>query len=189
MRSVSCAFVALLVVGIVVPDVTSQEVESAAAVDGHSIRTRIVPPVSPGPSLLGVRDSPPPTTLGKDFPQPVDPQVTEEIREEPRLDVPMAAYNPPPPPPDVATLWPDDAGLYRLRMCESTDNYAVNTGNGFYGGYQFVISTWNGVAARHRPELVGVRPDRAAPADQDDMVRHLWAESGRYPWPVCGRRV
>jgi len=37
----------------------------------------------------------------------------------------------------LAALWPTDAMLARLRQCESTDRYAVNTGNGFYGAYQF----------------------------------------------------
>jgi len=33
--------------------------------------------------------------------------------------------------------------LYSTRMCESGGNYATNTGNGFYGAYQFTISTWH----------------------------------------------
>lgn len=86
-------------------------------------------------------------------------------------------------------LWPTDDGLYRLRMCESTDRYGVNTGNGYFGAYQFDRTTWNGVAARWKPWLIGVRPDLASPADQDAMVRALWSERGRNPWPVCGYRV
>lgn len=57
-----------------------------------------------------------------------------------------------------------------LRMCESGGNYAINTGNGFYGAYQFMITTWDSVASRIRPDLVGVRPDLASPADQDYMI-------------------
>jgi hypothetical protein len=33
--------------------------------------------------------------------------------------------------------------LYKLRMCESHGNYQTNTGNGYYGAYQFSTSTWN----------------------------------------------
>jgi hypothetical protein len=33
--------------------------------------------------------------------------------------------------------------LLRLRTCESGGNYAENTGNGYYGAYQFSIATWN----------------------------------------------
>lgn len=60
--------------------------------------------------------------------------------------------------------------LYKLRQCESGGNYRTNTGNGFYGAYQFMISTWDRIAKRVRPDLVGVRPDLASPADQDYMI-------------------
>jgi uncharacterized protein YabE (DUF348 family) len=61
--------------------------------------------------------------------------------------------------------------LYKLRMCETHDNYQANTGNGYYGAYQFLISTWDRIAPRAgRSDLVGVRPDLAAPADQDLMI-------------------
>lgn len=61
--------------------------------------------------------------------------------------------------------------LYALRICEAGGNYQRNSGNGFYGAYQFMVSTWNRVAPKiGRADLVGVRPDLAAPADQDLMV-------------------
>lgn len=61
--------------------------------------------------------------------------------------------------------------LLALRTCETHSNYATNTGNGFYGAYQFMIPTWNSIAKiTGRTDLVGVRPDLAAPADQDAMV-------------------
>lgn len=60
--------------------------------------------------------------------------------------------------------------IYDLRMCESGGNYQRNSNNGFYGAYQFMISTWDRVAKKIRPELAGIRPDLAAPADQDYMV-------------------
>src|SRR5438045_553109 len=31
----------------------------------------------------------------------------------------------------------------QLRWCESGGNYATNTGNGFYGAYQFAAGTWH----------------------------------------------
>jgi hypothetical protein len=61
--------------------------------------------------------------------------------------------------------------LFELRSCESTNNYQSNTGNGFFGAYQFMISTWDRIAPMAgRPDLVGVRPDLASPADQDYMI-------------------
>ena len=46
--------------------------------------------------------------------------------------------------------------LAQLRMCESSGNYAINTGNGFYGAYQFDLGTWQ------RPRLPRIpQPGRA----------------------------
>jgi hypothetical protein len=80
--------------------------------------------------------------------------------------------------------------LNRLRMCESTDNYQALSPGGLYrGGYQFDFRTWNDVASRHFPWLVGVDPAWAEPYWQDAMTRALFSERGRQPWPVCGRRI
>ena len=80
--------------------------------------------------------------------------------------------------------------LYRLRLCESTDNYQAISWTGLYrGGYQFDYRTWNDVASRHFTWLVGVDPAAAEPYWQDAMARALFSERGRQPWPVCGRRI
>lgn len=100
-----------------------------------------------------------------------------------------------PPLIDTTPLSLSDAQLYRLRMCESTDNYGAHYVSGTTiesrarGAYQFEQSTWDGVAARHLPWLVGVKPELVRPAEQDAMTRWLWSERGRQPWPVCGLRV
>lgn len=62
--------------------------------------------------------------------------------------------------------------LLALRTCEARSNlYQTNTGNGFYGAYQFMPSTWDRTAsAIGRDDLVGVLPHLANPADQDMMV-------------------
>lgn len=61
--------------------------------------------------------------------------------------------------------------LTALRGCETGGNYSRNSGNGYYGAYQFLPSTWNSIARKTgRSDLVGVMPHLAAPADQDAMV-------------------
>ncbi len=61
--------------------------------------------------------------------------------------------------------------LSALRACETGGNYARNSGNGYYGAYQFLPSTWDATAKRMgRNDLVGVRPDLASPADQDALI-------------------
>jgi hypothetical protein len=53
--------------------------------------------------------------------------------------------------------------LLKLRTCESGGNYQDNTGNGYYGAYQFSLSTW------HRIGYSGL-PSDAAPSVQDQAI-------------------
>jgi hypothetical protein len=70
----------------------------------------------------------------------------------------------------------------RLRQCESGGRYEVNSGNGFYGAYQFHPRTWRGLGF---PGL----PHQAPPEMQDEAARKLQARSGWGQWPVCSRRI
>lgn len=119
--------------------------------------------------------------------------------DDDRIEIEVYGASIPEPPevassttPETVLVEPDPSDPWRaVRECESRGNYATNTGNGFYGAYQFTIRTWDWVAgAIGRPDLVGVRPDRAAPADQDRMANALAFEvpgGGLGHWPVCGR--
>ena len=40
-------------------------------------------------------------------------------------------------PSSTASADPSATTWHRLRMCESSNNYSINTGNGYYGAYQF----------------------------------------------------
>jgi hypothetical protein len=73
----------------------------------------------------------------------------------------------------------NDPRLAAIRMCESHGNYATNTGNGFYGAYQFDIGTWRSVGGSGLPSS-------APPAEQDRRATMLLQRSGSSPWPVCG---
>lgn len=70
----------------------------------------------------------------------------------------------------------------RLRQCESRGHYDINTGNGFYGAYQFHPRTWRGLGY---PGL----PHQAPPEMQDEAARKLQARSGWGQWPACSRRL
>ncbi|MHB8294830.1 MAG: transglycosylase family protein [Acidimicrobiales bacterium] len=73
---------------------------------------------------------------------------------------------------------PSAAAFAALRQCESSGNYATNTGNGYYGAYQFSISTWQGLG------YSGL-PSQAAPSVQDQAASRLQASSGWQSWPAC----
>jgi Transglycosylase-like domain len=69
-----------------------------------------------------------------------------------------------------------------LRGCESSGNYRADTGNGFYGAYQFTLATWQWIGGAGRP-------DQASDAVQDAMAARLQARSGWGNWPACSVRL
>jgi hypothetical protein len=69
-----------------------------------------------------------------------------------------------------------------LRNCESGGNYSENTGNGYYGAYQFSLSTWQGLG-------YSGYPNQASPAEQDTAAAALQARSGWGQWPSCSRQL
>ena len=70
----------------------------------------------------------------------------------------------------------------QLRACESSGNYATNTGNGFYGAYQFDVQTWRGLG------YPGVA-SQAPPAVQDQAAQRLYQSRGWEPWPACSAKL
>ena len=70
--------------------------------------------------------------------------------------------------------------LQAIAACESGGNYSANTGNGFFGAYQFTQSTWASVGGTGNPAA-------ASPAEQDRRAAMLYAQQGTSPWPVCGQ--
>ena len=72
-----------------------------------------------------------------------------------------------------ATTW------LKLRMCESSNRYSINTGTGYYGAYQFDLPTWRSVGGQGRP-------DQAGPAEQDYRALYLYRMRGWQPWECAG---
>ena len=93
---------------------------------------------------------------------------------------PVVTSAPPTPPASTGGLnW--DA----VAACESGGNWAINTGNGFYGGLQFDSGTWlsNGGGA-YAP-----RADLASREAQIAVATVLYNARGSSPWPVCGANL
>ncbi|HJP75114.1 MAG TPA: transglycosylase family protein [Pseudonocardiaceae bacterium] len=67
-----------------------------------------------------------------------------------------------------------------IAQCESGGNWAINTGNGYYGGLQFDMGTW------HANGGVG-SPANASREEQIAVAERVAAARGTSPWPVCGK--
>jgi peptidoglycan hydrolase-like protein with peptidoglycan-binding domain len=72
--------------------------------------------------------------------------------------------------------------LERIAECESGGDPTMNTGNGYFGKYQFSRATWRSVGGRGNPA-------RASEAEQDRRARRLYRREGTKPWPVCGKQA
>jgi LysM repeat protein len=70
-----------------------------------------------------------------------------------------------------------------VAQCESGGNWAINTGNGFYGGLQFTNSTW----AAYGGTAYAARADLASKAQQIAVAEKVLAGQGKGAWPVCGK--
>ena len=72
-----------------------------------------------------------------------------------------------------------------VAQCESSGNWHINTGNGYYGGLQFSQATWAGYGGTG----FAPRADLATPGQQVAVAEKVLAGQGIGAWPVCGRRL
>ena len=76
-----------------------------------------------------------------------------------------------------STVW--DA----LAQCESGGNWAINTGNGYYGGLQFNVGTWQSYGG------TGL-PSQASRETQIAIATKVRDASGGYgAWPACAAKL
>jgi uncharacterized protein YabE (DUF348 family) len=86
-------------------------------------------------------------------------------------------------PAPAADLGSAPEGVWSaLAQCESGGNPATNTGNGYYGLYQFSLSTWRAMGGSGLPS-------EASAAEQTQRAQALQARSGWGQWPACSAKL
>jgi hypothetical protein len=83
------------------------------------------------------------------------------------------------PPVSNGAAWDALAG------CEAGGNWAINTGNGFYGGVQFDQNTWE----RNGGLRYAARADLATREEQIAIATVTQQRQGWGAWPVCSGRI
>ena len=83
------------------------------------------------------------------------------------------------PPVNEGGIW--DA----IASCEAGGNWAINTGNGYYGGVQFDQGTWE----RNGGLRYASRADLASREEQIAVAEVTRARQGWGAWPVCSGRA
>jgi hypothetical protein len=79
----------------------------------------------------------------------------------------------------TGTVWDD------IAECESGGNWAINTGNGYYGGLQFLGSTWQNYGGGD----FAARADLATREQQIVVAERIRDDVGYGAWPACTRRL
>jgi hypothetical protein len=109
---------------------------------------------------------------------------TEDRAEEaaPEEPAPTPEPEPAPEPEPVA-----DAGVWdRLAQCESSGDWSIDTGNGYYGGLQFDRATWGDYGGTE----FAPRADRATREQQIEVATRVRDDRGGYgSWPACAERL
>ena len=78
-----------------------------------------------------------------------------------------------------------DSTWDKLAHCESTGNWAANTGNGFTGGLQFTKSTWKAFGGGQ----YAASAHQASRTEQIAVAEKVLAEQGWNAWPSCSKKV
>ena len=98
-----------------------------------------------------------------------DPAAAEAFLHAPAAPAPAAPTG----------VWDD------IAQCESGGNWAINTGNGYYGGLQFLGSTWRNYGGGEFAE----RADLASREQQIVVAERIRDDVGYGAWPACTRRL
>jgi murein DD-endopeptidase MepM/ murein hydrolase activator NlpD len=78
-----------------------------------------------------------------------------------------------------------DTAWDAVAQCESSGNWAINTGNGFYGGLQFKQSTWEAFGGTE----FAPRADLATREQQIVVAERTLQGQGWGAWPVCSQKA
>ena len=113
--------------------------------------------------------------------QPVTEKVTVGTKAKPAVEAAPAAAPAGANTGAAAPAMMNEAMWDKIAQCESTGNWSINSGNGYYGGLQFDIRTWIGAGGgAYAPNA-----SLATKAQQIDIANRVYAQRGLSPWG-CG---
>jgi len=108
-------------------------------------------------------------------------ELSSSVVREPAVTVVRVGTKPKPSAPSVAngSVWDS------IAHCEATGNWAINSGNGYYGGLQFNQGTWEAYGGtQYAP-----RADLATREQQIAVAEKVQAAQGWGAWPGCTSKL
>ena len=180
-------FTALVMDEFRIPDVV---VAAAPETTTTTAPPRTTAPPPPSPRITSPQTTVPPTTAPPTTvaPTTVPPTTVPPATVPPTTVAPTTV--PPTTAPPTGTIfgqpylstWPSLDMWDRMSLCESGGNWSINTGNGYYGGIQFSLSSWQWVGGSGNP----------ADASREEQIYRgnlLWEKQGWNGWPGCKRHL
>jgi uncharacterized protein YabE (DUF348 family) len=149
-----------------------EEVEDPNAMEGTEV---VVDPGTPGERIATYRIT---VKNGKEVGRKeIGSKVTKEAK--PKI-VRVGTKQPPQPVISDGAVWD------QLAHCEATGNWAINTGNGYYGGLQFNKSTWDAYGG----DQYAAYPHEASREQQIAIATKVRDSRGGYgAWPHCASQL
>jgi Transglycosylase-like domain len=177
---------------VVLPDGTGDDQVAAAGSDSDTslINTRrlLSNPMADKDRAMGLNPTtttaPPTTTTTAPPTTTTEPPTTEPpTTEEPTTEEPPPTETPPPPDSGGGLGDPNSYATWdALAQCESGGDWHINTGNGYYGGLQFSLGSWQAVGGSGYPH-------ENSRETQITMGQRLYASSGWGAWPACTAKL
>ncbi|MET1033705.1 MAG: transglycosylase family protein [Arthrobacter sp.] len=154
---------------------TSSKVTTAPVAEKIAVGTKEKPKPKPKPK-------PEPVAA----PQPAPQQVAAQQKAAPQAaPKPAPKASPSSSGGTTASAASVSGAWAALAQCESGGNWAINTGNGYYGGLQFSLGSWQGVGGTQYAAF----PHQATPAQQIAAAEKLRANGGWGHWPACSSKL
>lgn len=146
----------------------------------YDANTKVVDPdlIHPGDTLRvpAAEEALPSRPLPEDAP----PAAVQERSATPQRSAPRANRSAAPAAPEAAST---GGGVWdSIARCESGGNWSINTGNGYYGGLQFSLSSWRAVGGSGYP-------NQASKAEQIARAEILKSRQGFGAWPGCTAKL
>ena len=141
-----------------------------------------------GPEEASPATSAAPTAVDDAADASTTTQAPTTTEAPPSTTAPPITQAPPPEPepqPEREYAYDDPRSTqvwYDLAQCEAGGNWAANTGNGYYGGLQFSLGSWQGVGGTGYPH-------EHSAEHQIEMGRRLHAQQGWGAWPHCSEKL
>jgi hypothetical protein len=157
----------------------------AAAGDDEAPASETTTTTEPAAESRALTTEPAPTTAA--------PTTTQAPRRTTTTAAPTTTTTAPEPEPAPAAEDTSEGGYayddprstqvwYDLAECESGGNWSIDTGNGYYGGLQFSLPTWESVGGSGYPH-------EHPAATQIEFGRTLQARQGWGAWPHCSEEL